>query len=145
VNDQAVDVESDALVEPITQESGMVAYVVSLVGFLGEGPEGHCRLYADPELRAGWDIRSEDIVHRDIIPAEHDEIGGRSVIWVEREAMRARTVEEEPAQRLEAAFLTGPLASGIQLPERRPGFAEPLAATKGSMCKISRRVRFCPR
>jgi hypothetical protein len=142
VNDQAVEVGSDALVE---QESGTTADVVALVGFLGEGPEGHRRLYSDPELRVGMDIRSEAIVHRHDVPAEHDELGGRSVIWVEREAMRARPIEEESAERLEATFLTGPLASGMQLPEALPGRAEPLAATKGGVCKISKRIRFCTR
>jgi hypothetical protein len=144
VNDQALDVKSDALVEQGAQEPGTTADVVALVGFLGEGTGGHCRLYADPELRVGWDIRSEDIIQRHIIPAEHHEVGGRSVIWVEREAMPARPVVEEPAERLEARFLIGPLASGMQLPETRPGLAEPLAFTKGKMCnKLKSQRPFC--
>jgi hypothetical protein len=142
VNDHTNNVESEALV---VQESGTTADLVELVGFLGEGPEGHRRLYADPERKVGMDIRSEDIVYRHGIPAEHDELGGRSVIWVEREAMRAWPVEEEePAERLQATFLTGPLASGMHLPEARAGLVEAMAVSKGKICKMVRSPRpFC--
>jgi hypothetical protein len=123
VNDETVELEPDDLVARLTTETDTIADVVALVGFLGVGSAGHCRLYADPELSVSMDIAPENIVHRHRIPAEQDALGGRSVIWVKREAMDAPLVEE-PAEQLEAEFLTGPLAKGIQLPRTRADLAE---------------------
>jgi hypothetical protein len=112
MSDHSVDLEPDAIVAQLMSEDDASTDLVALVGFLGEGLEGHCRLYATPELRTSIDIPIAAIVHRHRI--EQDELGGRSVIWVKAEAMQPPPVAE-PAQDVEAKFLAGPLASGIQL------------------------------
>jgi hypothetical protein len=142
VNDRDVDLEPDDLVARLKPKIDEATDVVALVGYVGEGADGHCRLYADPELRASVDIPVKAIVHRHRIPAEQDTTGGRSVIWVQREAMRAPLVQESE-DRLQSSFLSGPVASAAQLPQTLGDLAEELNLVSMINCVVMRHSPFC--
>ena len=104
----SADSEPDDVVRALTDAAGKNPDVGTLCGFVGPGDEdGLLRLYPDATLRCWMNIRCDDVVHRERVEPERGTLGGRSVLWIKGEVMRAplcELTEEESA----AAFLRGP-------------------------------------
>lgn len=117
MNDDEPDLEPDAHVSRLLSESGDTEDVVPLVGFVGgEMRPGHVRFYANPSLSRWIDVPRAEIVYRHRVTAEHDELGGRSIIFVRRAAMDAEFTAAPP-ERLQAEFLEGPFSAEPLLPQ----------------------------
>ena len=92
--------------------------VVALVGFVGEGAEGHLRIYADHHLQRWLDIPADAVV--DSVRIEDDDpLGGRTMIWVAREAMAADVFDPDVFGALEAHFLDGGMSTWPLIPDTR--------------------------
>jgi hypothetical protein len=111
-----IDLDPDSLVEALTPDDAPED-VVPFSGFLGRGPEGHVRLFVDPELKVWFDIPVEHVVHRHRIPAERGTFGESSMIWVKSEWVHRPLFTEAQRDAFTEEFLIGEFALDSVLPE----------------------------
>ena len=76
------------------------------------------------------DLLPNEVVHQHRIPAEQDEFGGRSVLWVDSESLSAPLLTDL-TERLEAEFLVGPIAARALMPQTRGEVADRLTFIAG--------------
>jgi hypothetical protein len=134
-----VDVEPDPIVEALVPPSGQgdPPDVVALIGFVGQSPGGGPRLFKDPHLKVYMDLLPNEVVHQHKIPAEQDEFGGRSVLWVDSESLSAPLLTDL-TERLQAEFLVGPIAARALMPQTRGEVADRL--TFIALPSVERRI-----
>jgi hypothetical protein len=105
------DLSPDEIVEAVLGRDAPKD-LITLVGFLGDSEvSGHHRLFVDPALTRWLDVPDADVVHRHHVPAEQETYGGRSVLYVKREAVLLKG--EVTTADAEAQFLGGGDASAL--------------------------------
>jgi hypothetical protein len=105
------DLSPDELVSDVLGSDGPQD-LITLVGFVGEcSVPGYHRLYVDPALTCWVDVPDGDIAHRRRLPAESDAFGGRSVLWVNRDAVLIKGALTSAQS--EADFLAGDCGAEI--------------------------------
>lgn len=125
------DLSPDEIVEAVLGRDAP-QNLITLVGFLGDSDvRGHHRLFVDPALTRWLDIRDADIVERRRIPKEHDTHGGRSVLYVKREAVLLKG--EVTSADAEAEYLCGGDASALRSePDESLLVCRPLAEARAA-------------
>jgi hypothetical protein len=89
--------------------------VVVLIGYMDDDRGDHVRMFQDPELRVWMDIPRTAVVERHRIPAEVDLLGGRTMLWVNADVMRA-PIDSGLQQSFAEAFLIGEFAAEVLVP-----------------------------
>ena len=106
------DLRPDRIVEAVLGRDAP-SNLITLIGFLGESSvRGHHRLFVNPALTCWLDVPDADIVYRHRIPEEEDKYGGRSVLYVKREAVLLKG--EVTTAEAEAEFLDGDDAPAVR-------------------------------
>jgi hypothetical protein len=137
----APDLDPDSLVDALTRE-GPEPDVVPLSGFLGRSPDGHTRLFLDPELKVWVDVPEDQVVHRHRNSDERGRFGASSMIWVRGRWMRRSLLTKDQRDAIAREFLIGEFALGAMLPET---FAEALDAAAMYVGRTTMHTRHCPR
>jgi hypothetical protein len=134
----APDLDPDALVDALAREPDVVA----LAGFLGRSPEGHVRLFVDPELKVWFDIPEEHVVYRYRIPAEEGAFGESSMIWVRGDWANRPLFPPPQRDELAQEFLIGEFALRIALPET---IADAVQRAAQVVLRTTMHTRHCPK
>lgn len=90
--------------------------VLALVGYVGPGRPGHLRIHADDDLRRWLDIPEGDIVDSARVDLE-DPLGGRTMVWVNRDAMQLPLFSDAVLDALEAEFANGAMSTWPLIPD----------------------------
>jgi hypothetical protein len=130
------DLSPDEIVAAVLGR-GAPENLITLVGFLGDSDtRGHHRLFVDPALTRWLDIPDADIVQRHRIPREHDTYGGRSVLYVRRDAVLLKG--EVTTADAEAEYLTGGDAGALHSePDESLLVCRPLADAAASKTHLA--------
>jgi hypothetical protein len=117
--------EPDPLVTRLTtpEDEHATEDVVALVGFIGPQREGHFRIYADRHLQRWLEIPVDSVKDSIRIDTD-DELGGRTIIWVEREVMTAEVFDPAVMEAMTSFFRDGWMSTWPLIPDDRLVAAE---------------------
>jgi hypothetical protein len=97
------DPDPDPLVTRLTRTGNETEDMVALVGYIGPLQGGFRRIYADHHLQRWLEIPDGKIVDSVRIDTD-DELGGRTVIWVRRDAMTTEVFHAGVLEAMESYF-----------------------------------------
>jgi hypothetical protein len=123
VPDRNPSPEPDPLVTRLTREANETEDVVALVGFIGPQREGHFRIYADRHLQRWLEIPAgnvKDSIRIDI----DDDLGGRTIVWVDREVMIGPVFDDTILEAMQPHFVDGWMSTWPLIPDNRLVAAE---------------------
>jgi hypothetical protein len=120
--------QPDPLVARLLKNANETEDVVALVGFVGAQREGNLRLYPDRNLQRWLEIPATNV--KDSIRIDTDDpLGGRTVIWVDRDSMTAKVFDDGALAALEEHFeggVDGWMSTWQLIPDNRYVAAEML-------------------
>ena len=123
-----VDLSPDEIVSKISATYGEGKRVVTLVGYLGQSPEGdeYVRFYPDISLRIYCDIPGDKVILRERVPLI--DVPNASKIVVAGD-LKLKLVKEAE---MEASFLGGAIAAAYSLLERKSASSRRRPAPRGA-------------
>lgn len=115
--------EPDPLVTRLTREANETEDVVALVGFIGPQRDQNLRIYADRHLARWLEIPTANV--KDSIRIDTDDpLGGRTVIWVDRDAMTGPVFNNAVLDAMQPHFIDGWMSTWPLIPDNRYVAAE---------------------
>ena len=90
--------------------------VLALVGYVGPGRPGHLRMHPDRDLRRWLEIPEGDILDSARVNLD-DPLGGRTMVWVNRDAMQLPLFSDNVLAALEAEFEHGAMSTWPLIPD----------------------------
>jgi hypothetical protein len=123
VSTRAPDPDPNPIVSRLIREGSETEDVVALIGFLGpvtdDSAASHRRIYPDLFYQRWLELPTNVIL--DSAPIDADAPGGRTVVWVKREAMRAPIFNPDIAvdELIAEHFVDGGMSTWSFLPDSR--------------------------